>query len=285
MDDRPIGIFDSGVGGLTVARAVMDRLPSENIIYLGDTERCPYGPRSLDEVRGFVLEITHYLEALGVKLIVVACNTGAAAGLASAQERFDIPMLGVIEPGAHGAILSIKNRRVGVIATEGTITSGAYQSALQSFDAGVAIEAKACPPFVEYVERGEVEGPEVTSVVDEYLTPLRERSVDTVILGCTHYPLLAGTISEVLGDSVEIISSASETAIEVEGSLARRGQLRKSGQDSIRRFLCTAEPETFLKHGTKFLGETISEVEHVRIDGHDIVAAHLKTVSPGASGL
>lgn len=265
MDSRPIGIFDSGVGGLTVAREIIDLLPNESIIYFGDTLRCPYGPRDLNEVRGFVFEIVEYLRREGVKLVVVACNTGTAAGLVEAQSRFDLPLVGVIEPGAHAAVRATRNRKVGVIGTAGTVSSQAYDRMIKTLDAGIEVYSQACPPFAEFVENGKVTGNEVREVVTEYLQPLKEAGVDTLILGCTHYPLLSGVIAETMGEGVEIISSAKETAEEVKAILERKGQLRIEPVVSVRRFLTTGEVSHFLTLGKRFLGQEIEQAEHVVI--------------------
>lgn len=265
MNNRPIGIFDSGVGGLTVAGAVLDHLPGEDIIYYGDTARFPYGPRDLGEVKGFVFQITDYLIKQGVKIIVIACNTGTAAGLADAQKTFGVPIIGVVEPGARGAALATVNRKVGVIGTEGTINSGSYQKAIESYDAGIAVTARACPRFVEFAQRGEVDGPDVAAVAEEYLSPLKEAGVDTVILGCTHYPLLAGVIGRVLGSNVKLISSATETAAEVEENLIRRGYLGEPNAAASHRFIVSGDETAFQGLISLFLGREVEAVEKVEM--------------------
>lgn len=263
MDNRPIGIFDSGVGGLTVVREIIDLLPSENIIYFGDTKRCPYGPRELEEVKGFVFEIVEFLQKEGVKLAVIACNTGTAAGLVEAQARFDLPIIGVIEPGAHAAVRATGCRKVGVIGTVGTVASNSYERMIKTLDAGIEVHSQACPPFVEFVENGEVSGTEVRKVMAEYLQPLKEADVDVLILGCTHYPLLADIIAETMGEEVEVISSAKETAEEVKAILRRKGSFREEPAAPVRRFLTTGDVDHFLSLGKRFLGQEISSAEHV----------------------
>lgn len=265
LNNLPIGIFDSGVGGLTVVSSIMARLPNESLTYLGDTARVPYGPRDLEEVRGFVLQIADWLVAQKVKLIVVACNTGTAAGLAAAQERFDVPIIGVLEPGARAAALATRTRRVGVIGTAGTISSSAYTKALHIFDAGLEIYTRACPGFVEYVEAGETEGEPVDGLAHKYLDAFSKAGVDAVILGCTHYPLLEGTLQKVMGPDVQLISSAEETAREVEEILRRRDHLRTGGAPAYR-FLATGDPEQFRILGSRFLGRAIDAVEKIELD-------------------
>ncbi len=195
--DNPVGIFDSGVGGLTVMQEIIKQLPYENLIYFGDTARVPYGPRPLEEVRGFVFEIINYLVEREVKLVVVACNTATAAGLIEAQAHFDVPVVGVIEPSARGAVQATRDRRVGVIGTVGTINSGAYSKAIRALDAGVTVYSAHCPKFVEIVEKGMISDanflrPKTYNLAKTYLTPLLRVEIDSLILGCTHYPLLKG---------------------------------------------------------------------------------------------
>lgn len=265
MNNRPIGIFDSGVGGLTVVGAVLEHLPEEDIIYYGDTARFPYGPKDLGDVRGFVFEITQYLIDQGVKIIVIACNTGTAAGLVEAQKKFDIPIIGVVEPGARGAVLATVNRKVGVIGTEGTIASGTYERAIEAQDAGIKVTSQACPRFVEFAERGETEGREITAVAEEYLAPLRANGVDTVILGCTHYPLLVDVIQKVVGPDVTMISSATETAAEVEKNLIQRGFLREKNGSATHRFIVSGDTTSVEDLVKRFLGRDGESVEQVII--------------------
>lgn len=261
MDDRPIGMFDSGVGGLTVARAVIDLLPHEHLVYVGDTARGPFGPLALDLVRDFAFEIVADLIARDVKLIVVACNTATAAALAEARAKFRVPMVGVIEPGVRAAIQATRNGRVGVIGTAGTVASGAYSAAMEASRSNVRLYATACPRFVELVEEGETGGPAVRAVAGEYLAPLRALGVDTLILGCTHYPLLARVIGDVMGREVVLISSADETAFEVQHLLESTGQLRVSADPARHRFLSSGDPHVFETLGSRFLGPEVGKVE------------------------
>lgn len=264
MNDEPIGIFDSGVGGLTVVREIIDHLPNEHVIYLGDTARFPYGPREANQLRSFVFEIIEFLMERGVKFIVIACNSSSAAALRSAQECFDIPIVGVIEPGARAAVQVTKNRRIGVIGTQATIESRAYSQAIRSFDAGAKVYSKVCAPFADLVEKGEVDSLEARRTVEEYLKPLIEARVDTLILGCTHYPLLSKVIAEVIGGEVELISSAKEVATEVEEILSRRGHLRQDGPAEYS-FISTGDAGKFLESGKGFLGSEIEEVEQISL--------------------
>lgn len=268
--ENPIGVFDSGVGGLTVASELMTHLPRENLIYFGDTLRVPYGPRDLDEVRTFVFEIVEFLMERKVKLIVIACNTATAAGLVEAQARYDVPIVGVIEPGARGAVQATRNRRIGVIGTDGTIKSGAYSAAVRALDAGVTVYSAPCPKFVEIVEKGMVSDanflrPKTHSLAKTYLTPILRADVDTLILGCTHYPLLWGLLGKVSGPDVHLISSAHETAVEVRTILERRGQLRGGNEPGSYHFASSGDVRQFAALGSRFLGHAIRHVEFVPI--------------------
>jgi glutamate racemase len=259
-DPRPIGVFDSGVGGLTVLAEIRDRLPFEHTIYFGDTARVPYGVRDLAEVRRFAFEIINYLVGLNVKLVVVACNTATAAALEVAQAEFDVPVVGVIEPGARAAVLETRSRRVGVLATESTVASGAYRRAVHNLDAGVEAYEQAAPRFVPLIERGIVDGPELTETAQGYLAPLKEQKVDVVILGCTHYPLISAPINRILGPEVRLISSAGQTALEVGRILSRRGYLRRPkhpADEGHSAYVCSADPEEFAALGSRFLEEKI----------------------------
>ncbi len=259
-DPRPIGVFDSGVGGLTVLAEIRDRLPYEHTVYFGDTARVPYGVRDLAEVRKFAFEIIRYLVGLNVKLIVVACNTATAAALEAAQAEFDVPIVGVIAPGARAAVLETLNRRVGVLATESTVASGAYRRTVRNLDAGVEVYEQAAPEFVPLIERGIVDGPELEEVARGYLGPLKEQGIDVVILGCTHYPLISAPINRLLGPEVRLISSAGQTALEVGRILSRRGFLRRPRHpedEGCSSYVCSADPEEFAALGGRFLEEEI----------------------------
>ncbi len=259
-DPRPIGVFDSGVGGLTVLSEIRDRLPYEHTVYFGDTARVPYGVRDLAEVRWFAFEIIRYLIDMNVKLVVIACNTATAAALKAAQRTFEVPIVGVIEPGARAAVQETLDRRVGVLATESTVQSGAYRRAVHNLDAGVEVYEQAAPRFVPLIERGIVDGPELEKVARGYLAPLKEQGVDAVILGCTHYPLISAPINRILGPEVRLISSAGQTALEVGRILSRRGYLRRPRRPDDEGhpvFVCSADPEEFAALGSRFLEEEI----------------------------
>jgi glutamate racemase len=262
MSDAPIGIFDSGVGGLTVARAIIDQLPHESILYIGDTARGPYGPRSLAEVRDFSLETLDFLVGEGVKAIVIACNTASAAMLRDARERYTVPVIEVIQPAVRRAVAATRTGKVGVIGTRATIDSQAY---LDAFAAApqLAITSVACPLFVEYVERGETSGSAITKVARDYLQPMIDAEVDTLVLGCTHYPLLTGVISYVMGNEVSLVSSAEETAkdlyrILVEGSLLSSSTMKAPDY----RFLATGDAKAFESLARRFLGPEVGSVQH-----------------------
>lgn len=257
----PIGIFDSGFGGLTVARAVVDLLPHEDIIYFGDTARAPYGPRPIAEVRAFVLECLDRLVAHGVKMLVIACNTGSSAALRDARERYDVPIVEVILPAARKAAAITRNHKVGVICTAGTATSRSYNDALGA--SPVELYTQVCPRFVELVEDGITSGPQVLALAEEYLAPLRVRDVDTLILGCTHYPLLSGVISYVMGEDVNLISSSDEAAREVFARLTRLNLLRRSPAEAQRLFLTTGDPELFQGLGQRLMGSFVEGVSRV----------------------
>ena len=262
MSDAPIGIFDSGVGGLTVARAILDQLPNESTLYIGDTARGPYGPRPLAEVREFALETMDYLVEQGVKAIVIACNTASAAMLRDARERYSIPVVEVIQPAVRRAVAATRSGNVGVIGTRATIDSKAY---LDAFAAApqLNITSIACPLFVEFVERGETSGAEITKVAREYLAPVMDAKVDTLVLGCTHYPLLTGVISYVMGEGVSLVSSAEETAKDLYRTLVENGLLRtQSSTPATHRFLATGDAKAFETLARRFLGPEVTHVEH-----------------------
>lgn len=236
MNDAPIGIFDSGVGGLTVARAILDQLPGERLLYIGDTANSPYGPKPLEQVRSMALNVMDELVDSGVKMLVIACNTATAAALDEARERYTkgmgIPVIEVISPAARTAAALTRSGRVGVIATAGTVNSGAYARALQGIP-GLNLTQQACPRFVQLAEAGITTGPQVLDVAKEYLEPLQAAAVDTLVLGCTHYPLLAGPISYVMGRNVALVSSSEETAKDVYRELAARDLLHSDTQAAV----------------------------------------------------
>jgi len=259
MNNAPIGIFDSGVGGLTVARAIIDQLPHESILYLGDSARGPYGPRPLAEVRSFALECLDQLVAAGAKALVIACNTASAAMLRDARERYEIPVIEVIQPAARRAVAATRSGKIGVIGTQATIDSGAY---LDAFNAAPQLEitAIACPKFVDFVERGETSGLAITAVAEEYLRPLLNEGVDTLVLGCTHYPLLTGVISYVMGDYVTLVSSAEETAKDLYRTLVEHNLLNDEGSPTYR-FVSTGDAAAFSSLARRFLGPEVTTVE------------------------
>jgi glutamate racemase len=259
--DAPIGVFDSGVGGLTVARAILDQLPREPVLYVGDTARGPYGPRPIAEVRAFALDVMDHLVDEGVKALVIACNSASAAVLRDARERYAVPVVEVIQPAVRRAVRATRNGRVGVIGTQATITSGAYADAFAAAPE-LMVTSQACPLFVEYVEAGVTSGPELLAVAHEYLDPVAAAGVDTVVLGCTHYPLLTGVLSYVLGEDVTLVSSAEETAKDVYRTLVAAELLRDpAAPPPVHRFLATGDPGPFADLGRRFLGPEIGWVE------------------------
>ena len=262
MSDAPIGIFDSGVGGLTVARAILDQLPNESTLYIGDTARGPYGPRPLAEVREFALETMDFLVSQGVKAIVIACNTASAAMLRDARERYSIPVIEVIQPAVRRAVAATRTGNVGVIGTRATIDSKAYVDAFAAAPQ-LNITSIACPLFVEFVERGETSGAEITKVARQYLAPVMDAKVDTLVLGCTHYPLLTGVISYVMGEGVTLVSSAEETAKDLYRTFVENGLLREqSTTPATHKFLATGDAKAFETLARRFLGPEVTKVEH-----------------------
>lgn len=261
--NRPIGIFDSGVGGLTVARAIIDQLPNESIIYYGDTARGPYGPRPLAEVRSFALEIMDRLVDAGVKAIVIACNTASAAMLRDARERYQVPVIEVIQPAVRRAVSATRNQKVGVIGTQTTIDSKAYNDAFAAAP-HLQLTTIACPDFVSFVERGETSGSAVTTRASEYLAPLKSSGVDTLVLGCTHYPLLTGVISYVMGGDVTLVSSAEETAKDLYRTLVERDLLRAASEKPDYVFAASGDPDKFASLARRFLGPEVVSVKNAQ---------------------
>ena len=254
VTDAPIGIFDSGVGGLTVARAILDQLPHEQMIYLGDTAHVPYGPKPIADVRRYALECLDQLVEANVKLLVIACNSAAAACLHDARERYGVPVIEVIRPAVRRAVAATRNGRVGVIGTTATITSGAYEDAFAGAP-HVRVHSVACPQFVDFVERGITSGRALLGLASAYLEPLQRAQVDTLVLGCTHYPLLAGVIGLVMGDGVTLVSSADETAKDVYRVLTERDLLRPDdAPPPTHRFLATGDPAPFARLASRFVG-------------------------------
>jgi glutamate racemase len=262
-EDAPIGVFDSGVGGLTVARAILDQLPDEPLLYVGDTAHAPYGPRRLADVRALALDVLDDLVAAGAKLLVIACNAASAACLRDARERYPVPVVDVVTPAVRRAVRATRSGRIGVVGTSVTIASRAYDDAFAA-NPDVTLTSVACPRFVDFVERGETHGPELLAAAGEYLEPVVVAGCDTLVLGCTHYPLLTGVIAAVLGDAVTLVSSAEETAKDVYRALALHGLARPAGGPPPRhRFCATGDPARFGELGTRFLGPEIGAVEHL----------------------
>lgn len=255
----PIGIFDSGLGGLTVARSILDLVPEEPVVYFGDSGRFPYGPKPADEVLKYALQIGDLLVDRGARIVVVACNSAAAAGLDTLAARLPVPVVGVIEPGLRAARRVSDSRRIGVIGTVGTVASGAYQQAARRLDPTVELTCAACPGFVEFVEAGDVESEQVHILAERLLAPVRAAGVDTLVLGCTHYPLLARTITDVMGRDVVLVSSADETAFAVREMLPDSGgALRHAARPT---FLTSGDVEQFRRLGARFLGPEVTDVE------------------------
>ncbi len=260
---QPIGVFDSGIGGLTVVKALVEELPSESIVYFGDTARVPYGTKSKSTIVKFSLENVEFLLRFGVKCIVIACNTSSSWALPTLRKYFKVPIIGVIRPGALAAVRQTRNKRVGGIGTNATIRSGAYEAAIKRIDPAMKVFSHSCPLFVPLVEEGWLNGSVCREVAERYLEPLRRQRIDTLILGCTHYPLLAPTIHKVLGPGVSLVDSAKQTVTEVRGVLMGGDALSSGGVKPRYRFFVTDEPQQFDRIGHQFLGQVIGSVERV----------------------
>lgn len=265
MNDAPVGIFDSGIGGLTVARAIYERLPGESTIYFGDTARVPYGPKSPETVRRYSLEVMRWLLEQKVKAIVIACNTSTAHALDALRRESPVPVLGVIEPGARAAVTASAGQPIGVIGTTGTIKSGAYERAIRELAPAAEIASRACPLLVPLVEEGWLNHPATELVAEEYLAPVRGRNVTTLVLGCTHYPLLKPLLQEVIGAGVQLIDSAAETARALESVLQGAGLEAPSEATAAHRFCVSDDPERFRRVGGAFLGSRIGDAEVVSL--------------------
>jgi glutamate racemase len=259
---KPIGVLDSGFGGLTVVGELIRQLPQENILYVGDNQRCPYGSRAPEEVRRFLFQIMDFLVQQDVKMIIIACNTATAVGLEAARQRYDVPVLGVITPGSRAAISATQTGRVGVIGTEVTIQSDAYRREIHRINPRLEVINRSCPPFVRLVEEDIVQTAKAREIVAEYLEPLRQEGIDTLILGCTHYPLLAPVIGEVMGEGVQLISSAEETAREASTVLSVQDQLCNHNLQPDYRFYTSGDPKWFATVGSRWLKRPI-QVERV----------------------
>jgi glutamate racemase len=265
MDERPIGVFDSGMGGLTVLHECLVTMPHEDFVYLGDGARLPYGPRPLPEIRRFAREIACWLEAQGVKLIVAACNAATSAALPDLQERLSVPIVGVITPEAHAAVQTTRNRRIGLLATWATVTAGRYEQLVRTLDAGVLFTAVPCPKLVPLIESDAPFGEETTAAVREYAAPLKAADCDTIILGCTHYPLIRPIFQRVFGRDVTLVFSAEETAREVAETLARKGFENRPDREGRYRFLTTGDVDVFAALGERFLQLPLGRVERVSV--------------------
>lgn len=265
--NRPIGIFDSGIGGLTVLKEIIRELPDENTIYLGDTARVPYGIRSPETVIRYSFENTIFLSSKDIKLLVVACNTASSVSLEAIKDNVSIPVVGVIEPGAKAAVKATKNKKVGIIGTEATVKSNSYTKAIKALDGGVEVFGLACPLFVPLVEEGWTEGDIAVMVAKQYLERIKYKGIDTIVLGCTHYPLLKGVIARVMGDGVKLIDSAVETSLEIKTILATLGMDKTDKGTAKREFYVTDSPERFLKVGENFLGQKIKHIEKIVVGG------------------
>ena len=265
--DAPIGVFDSGIGGLTVVREIMRTLPNEGVVYLGDTARVPYGTRSQETVVRYALEGTEFLLKRGIKLLVVACNTVSSVGMQNVIEGASLPVVGVIVPGARAAAKETKNGKIGVIGTEATIKSGAYHRELSAMDSALNVHSVVCPLFVPLVEEGWLDGEVPELVALRYLEGIKNKGIDTLVLGCTHYPLLKPVISKVMGDEVSLVDSATQTAREV-GEELEKDRLLSADTGAVREFYVTDSPEKFKEVGERFLGTGIGDVKKVRLEVH-----------------
>lgn len=263
IGDRPIGIFDSGIGGLTVAQEITRLLPNEQIVYFGDTARVPYGTKSKESVIRFSKENMNVLLKYGVKMVVIACNTSTSWALAVIRKEYAVPVIGVIEPGSRRAVEATRRNVIGVVATQSTVASGKYAATIQRMLPEAKVVSRPCPLFVPLVEEGWLEGKVTEAVAEEYLSPIRREDVDTLILGCTHYPLLKPVIQKVMGKNVTLVDSATETAREVKALLESRGMARKSKRPARHEFLVSDEPEHFRLLAKRFLGHDLTHVRRV----------------------
>ncbi len=262
----PIGVFDSGIGGLTVVAEIMRQLPNEEIVYFGDTARLPYGPKSEETVTQFAIQDTEFLLRHGVKMVVVACNTASSVAVGELTRRYDLPVIGVIAPGALAAVSTTLTGKVGVIGTEGTIASHAYRQEITKLDRDIEISEVSCPLFVPLAEEGWTDREVTLVIAHEYLTPLRDAGVDVVVLGCTHYPILKGTVGKVFGPTVKLIDSAEETAREVAERLSSLGLVREPNDAPEHRFFVSDVPHRFKEQAERFLGAPLPNVSVVSVD-------------------
>jgi len=267
IKNAPIGVFDSGIGGLTVAKELIKSLPGEDIIYLGDTARVPYGIKSGRTVIAYSHSNTEFLMSKGIKLLVVACNTASSVSLPSLNSQFDIPVIGVIEPGARKAVSLTKTGKIGVIGTPSTINSSAYKKAIGKINPAIEVFSKACPLFVPLADEGWTEGEIIERIAEQYLIPIKETGIDVLVLGCTHYPLLKPTIQKIMGDQITLVDSAEETASQIKDLLNEENLLNENTSESKREFYLTDVSDTFLSVAGRFLGEKIDKIEMVDIVG------------------
>ncbi len=259
--ERSIGVFDSGIGGLTVLKEIIKEMPFESTIYLGDTARVPYGIRSPETVMRYSFENTRFLSSKDIKLLVIACNTASSISLVSIKTSIPIPVIGVIEPGARAAVRATRNKKIGIIGTEATIQSGSYKKSIEAIDGGVDVFSFPCPLFVPLVEEGWSEGTIATLVAEKYLTVVKDKGIDTLVLGCTHYPLLKGVISNVMGEGINLIDSAVEVAKEIKTTLEMNNMQRENKSRPLREFYVTDSPERFVKVSERFLEQKIEHIE------------------------
>jgi glutamate racemase len=265
VNNKPIGVFDSGIGGLTVLKEVFRKLPDESTVYLGDTARVPYGIRSAETVTRYSFENTGFLVSMGIKALVVACNTVSAVSLEEIKGKLSMPVIGVIEPGARAAVRATRNKNVGVIGTEATVNSGAYARIIRAIDASIRVFSLPCPLFVPLAEEGLTDDAIATMVAERYLKNLKEKGIDTLVLGCTHYPLLKDVIGKVMGEGITLIDSATETVSEIKETLVRNDIKGSPSRQPLRKFYVTDAPEKFLKVGERFLGEKIAHIEKISV--------------------
>ena len=263
---RPIGMFDSGIGGLTVLHECLVAMPAEDFVYVGDTARFPYGPKSQDDLRLFARQIATFLDESGVKLLVVACYSATAAALPALQEQFSTPIIGVVLPGARAAVQTSRYRRIGVMATEATVASGSYVRAIGALDGGAEVIQQACPGLAAFIQEGDVASHEIVAAVRDFTAPLKERRPDVVIMGCTHYPLIAPMLQRHLGRDVTLVNPAAEIAREVAETLARQDIERDAERMGSYRFFCTGEVDAFRAVGARFLQMPLDEVEQIGLD-------------------
>lgn len=267
LKNSPIGVFDSGIGGLTVAKELIKTLPDENIIYLGDTARVPYGTKSERTVIAYSHSNAEFLYSKGIKLLVVACNTASSVSIPNLSSEFDIPVIGVIEPGAKKAVSVTKTNKIGVIGTPSTINSSAYTKAIHNLNPDIEVITKACPLFVPLADEGRTEGEIVETIVEDYLGPMKQSEIDVLVLGCTHYPLLKDTIQKIMGPKITLVDSAEETASQIKSILVDKDLLNKGSSESDREFYLTDVSDTFISVAGRFLGEKIDRIEMVDIIG------------------